>query len=137
MGRSGSSAGIRMDRVQQRIERWRSTREKVSPMPAELWSAAVSLAREHGVSMTSRVLGLSYRSLKDRVGSSTRRVGRRSPAAAGFIELDPSSVVSASVPTAAVLELIGSDGAKLVIRLRESGDLDSTALAESFWRRRS
>ena len=76
MGRSGSSVPVRMDRILQRIESWRSTRRKLSPMPAELWTAAVSLGREYGVSLTSRILGLSYGALKDRVADSTPAVGR-------------------------------------------------------------
>lgn len=137
MERSGFAAMPGLGRVLHRIERWRSTRRKVSPMPAELWAAAVSLAREHGVSMTSRVLGLSYRSLKNRMADSAPRVGRRRRAPVGFVELPPGSVTNDSTPAAAVLELCASDGAKLVVRLRESADLNLPGLAEAFWRRRS
>lgn len=137
MGRSGSSAPVRMDRILQRIESWRSTRQKLSPMPAELWTAAVSLAREHGVSMTSRILGLSYGSLKDRVTGSTAPAGRGRRAPIGFVELPPGSLTSTSMPAVAVLELWASDGAKLVVHLRDSADLDLPGLSEAFWRRRS
>lgn len=137
MGRSGSSVSARMDRLLQRIESWRSTRRKLSPMPADLWTAAVALAREHGVSMTSRILGLSYASLKDRVADSARPVGRRSKAPVGFVELNPDSLVSDTTPAAVVVEFCDSDGARLVIRLRDSADLDPTGLAAAFWRRRS
>lgn len=127
-----------MDRVLQRIERWRSTREKLSPMPAELWSAAVSLAQEHGVSMTSRILGLSYRSLKDRMGTSARSAGRQSPSPAGdFVEVDARSLIGGPVLAATVLELFAPDGARLVLRLGASDDTGPLALAEAFWRRRS
>ena len=137
MGRSGSSVPVRMSRILQRIESWRSTRRKLSPMPAALWMAAVSLAREHGVSMTSRVLGLSYGSLKDRVADSTPPVGRRRRAPLGFVELNPGTLVSDPAPTAVVVEFCDSDGARLVIHLRDSSDLDAAGLAEAFWRRRS
>ena len=33
--------------AERRVERWRRTREKRSPMPEELWGQAVELAREH------------------------------------------------------------------------------------------
>ena len=137
MGRSGSSVPVRMDRILHRIERWRSTRRKLSPMPAELWTAAVSLAREHGVSMTSRILGLSYGSLKDRVTGSRPPAGRRRRAPVGFVELPLGSLTNTSRPAMAVLELWASDGAKLVVHLRESADLNLPGLAEAFWRRRS
>ena|ERR1700690_1832810 len=136
MGRSGSPVSARMDRLLQRIESWRSTRRKLSPMPPELWASAVSLAREDGVSMTSRILGLSYRSLKDRMAESAPPVGRpRTPF--GFVELSPDSLMSDASPAAAVVEISDPDGAKLVIRLRDPADVDVGGLAEAFWRRRS
>jgi hypothetical protein len=126
-----------MDRVLQRIERWRTTRRKLSPMPAELWAAAVSLAREHGVSMTSKMLGLSYQSLKDRMAESAPSAGRRGKASFGFVELNADSLLSNATPSAAVVEISDSDGARLVIRLRDCSGLDPAGLAEAFWRRRS
>jgi len=36
--------------LSRRIERWRRTRARRAPMPAELWDAAVAAARTHGVS---------------------------------------------------------------------------------------
>ena len=136
MGRPRSSITPGLNRVLQRIERWRSTRRRHSPMPAELWSAAVSVARKDGVSLTSRVLGLSYGSLKERVTGSARQAGRREAARAGFVELPPGSLTGESTPSAVVLELCGPDGAKLVVRLRGSADLNLPELAEAFWRRR-
>jgi len=127
-----------MDRILQRIESWRSTRRKLSPMPAELWTAAVSLGREYGVSLTSRILGLSYGALKDRVADSTPAVGRRRRSPLGFVEVNPGTLVSDPTPPAAVVvEFCDSDGCRLVIRLRDSSDLDPAGLAEAFWRRRS
>jgi len=106
-------------------------------MPPGLWMAAVALAREHGVSMTSRILGLSYASLKERAGDPAPAAGRRRRAPVGFVELAPGSLTNTSTPAAAVLELWASDGAKLVVHLRESTDLNLPGLAEAFWRRRS
>lgn len=135
MARSRSSVSAGLEQVRHQIDRWRSTRRKVSPMPAELWAAAVALSRIHGVSMTSRVLGLSYTSLKDRVASTKPKVGSREPTR--FVELTPGSLMDGSVPSGAELELCHPDGAKLVLRLREPSGLDLAGLAEAFWRRRS
>ena len=97
----------------------------------------VSLSRIHGVSLTSRVLGLSYTSLKDRVTSRRPKVGRRRRSPVRFVELHPGSLVDGPGPSGAVLEFCHPDGAKLVVRLREPSDLDLAGLAEAFWRRRS
>jgi hypothetical protein len=137
MARPATIPAPRMDRVLRRIEHWRSTRRRLSPMPPGLWMAAVALAREHGVSMTSRILGLSYASLKERAADPARRAGRRRRVPVGFVELPPGSLTNTPLPAAAVLELWASDGAKLVVHLRESADLNLPGLAEAFWRRRS
>ena len=78
-----------MERVRQRLERWRRTRKHLSPIPAALWSAAVELAGELGLTPTARALGLDYNSLKKRLEAS---VGRESTALVSgprFIELVP------------------------------------------------
>ena len=49
-------AGVRLTQLRGRIERWRCTRAKRSPMPAELWTAATELAQELGVYRVAREL---------------------------------------------------------------------------------
>src|SRR6266542_3156683 len=53
-----------MQKVYRRFERWRSAHTGRLPIPTRLWSAAVELAREHGVSPTSQALRLEYGKLK-------------------------------------------------------------------------
>src|SRR6266700_4827125 len=53
-----------MQKVYRRFERWRSAHTGRLPIPARLWSAAVELAREHGVSPTAQALRLEYGKLK-------------------------------------------------------------------------
>jgi hypothetical protein len=53
-----------MERIRQRLERWRETRTVGTPMPEELWAAAAKTARRHGVYPTARALGLEYNKLK-------------------------------------------------------------------------
>ena len=50
-----------------RIERWRRSRRKLGPMPAELWHAAISLAKEHGVGPVARGLRVDHGGLKRRM----------------------------------------------------------------------
>lgn len=58
-------AGV--EELRGRVERWRRTRKKRSPMPEELWEDAARLARVHGVSPIARWLGLSYYTLQGRM----------------------------------------------------------------------
>ena len=61
MGREEEAAlVVEVGRVRGRIDEWRATRRSGSPMPAELWDAAASLAREHGVYPVSRSLHVDY-----------------------------------------------------------------------------
>ena len=124
-----------VESARQRIERWRSTREKRGQMPEELWEEAVSLARTHGLWAISRALGVNYMYLKMRCGPAGAR-GRRAGKAArwGFVELAPARInggpAEASGP---VLELSRPDGATLTIRLAAREALDVAALAGAFW----
>jgi hypothetical protein len=69
-----------------RIEAWRaSKRRKGERMPEELWAMAVELGRRHGVSRTSRQLGVDYSRLKRLVESETSVVSAQE--GARFVEL--------------------------------------------------
>ena len=60
-----TSVPVALEKVRRRLERWRRTRTyRRSPIPAALWSAAVAVARQHGLYTTSRVLRLDYTALK-------------------------------------------------------------------------
>lgn len=133
--RDGGAGGARVETVCRRIEHWRATREKRSPMPAQLWEAAVSVARVHGVWATSRVLRINYESLKSRV-SGVAEDGRAGAAcSAGFVELAAGQLSGAGERAGTVVELAGADGATVVIRLAAGEALDVVALTDAFWRR--
>lgn len=111
-----------------RIERWRKTRTKRSPMPEPLWDAAVKLAKEHGVHWMSDALRVSYDTLKTRVTRAPKR--QAVPAAARtprFVEL---------MPTAAgggvVVEVQDGAGARLTIRLGVDAAVDVEAVVRAF-----
>ena len=61
------AVSIEVERVRQRMERWRQERAAGAPIPSALWAAAANAARRHGVSRTTRALGLDYNKLKLRV----------------------------------------------------------------------
>ena len=58
-----------IEELRERIEYWRRTRQKKSPMPAELWEAAARAAHRHGIYTVAKDLRLSYDSLKKRTES--------------------------------------------------------------------
>ena len=56
-----------LERIRQRFERWRETREGRPRIPESLWSQAARAARQFGVHRTCRALRLDYLVLKRRV----------------------------------------------------------------------
>lgn len=112
--------------VRRRINGWRKQYGgRGRRLPAELWSAAAAVARQHGVYAAARALGLSYRGLKDRV--------RADEAAGAFVEVNVSPVGGAR---GTVVELVAGDGAQVRIHLSGPWTADLVHLAEAFWSRR-
>jgi len=121
-----------VNRLRNRIERWRRTRHKRSPMPAELWKEAVSLARTHGVYQIASELRLGYESLRKRVAVAPED-GR--DGTCGFVEVEGAQLVGAFESARTTVEFLDSDGAKMVIRLSGHEELNVVGLAEVFWKR--
>ena len=115
-------AAVRLTQLRGRIERWRSTRAKRSPMPAELWRAATELAQELGVYRVARELRVGYASLKDRLDVAGERDGQ---ATRGFVEIDGPALLA---PAPASVELSDPSGLKVAIRLAAGQAVDWAAL---------
>ena len=78
----------RMERVRQRLERWRGTRTHPrSPIPDDVWAAAVALARQHGVYQTARAVRIDYGALKAHLAAADHTA--RGGVAPTFVELAP------------------------------------------------
>ena len=77
------SRALTIDEVRARFEEWRQNRQGKSPIPDELWSAAVELARKDGVNRTAAELHLDGGKLKRRMGGKTTS-GKPAPT---FVEL--------------------------------------------------
>ena len=118
--------------VRARIERWRVTRTKRSPMPEPLWDAAVELAQAEGIYPIARALAVNYQSLKCRVAMASNG---NSGTPAGFVELTPMPANGSVSRGELVLELSSGDGATLTIRLPSEREFDVERLAEAFLRR--
>lgn len=132
MGRRRRPVSRELRQARTRIERWRRTRRKRSPMPEPLWAAAVALAEREGVHHTARGLGLNYHSLRSRVSGGEAGAGARRRAAEvphGFVELAPPLAPAAAVPAGPVLELVDRRGTRLTIRLPATSVVDLERLA--------
>lgn len=130
-GRDG--AARRVEQVRKRIERWRSSRNGRSPMPAGLWDEASSLARDFGVHRVKSALGLNYESLKRRVEGGGAEGG--GAAKAGFIELRGTQLLEPAMGP--VVEVAAADGGRLTVRLATGSELDVSGLVEAFCRRQA
>lgn len=134
MDRTRRSQSASLSQLRAAVERWRARREKRSPMPPELWSAAVELAAEHGVAAVVRVARLDYGSLKKRLAQSTGGPAVATAERLRFVELDAQRFARALDATGPVVEFCEPDGRRLVIRFSGREPLSVPALLGS-WRR--
>jgi hypothetical protein len=138
MGRGRTALPTNVTRLGARIARWRKHRVAGQPMPAELWEAAVRLARAHGIYPVARALRIDYGALKARVveciGGGAIRPERTE---SRFVEIDPVQLVRGLAPGEAVIEVWEQDGTRLLIRVPGEQAVDLVALVQAFRRPRS
>lgn len=112
---------VEVERVRQRIERWRQERAPGARIPPVLWAAAAKAAERHGVFRTTRALGLDYNKLKSRMQATAAVEPAR------FVELAPPAPsvpcrIEVEVPsgTRIKIELPAAAGAQLAMALCQS-----------------
>ena len=131
MGGGGHGAPT-LGRVHERISRWRTEQGGPGiPLPDEIWSDAVEVARVHGVKAVAQALRVDRHRLAARLAGSddTVEVGN-GPAA--FVEVNASSLCTAKT----FIRLEAGDGDRLELELGDGACLDIVALARGFWNRR-
>ena len=124
------SKSISLDETRRRIERWRETRShRHAPMPAVLWDAAVSAARQHGLYRTARAVRVDYGALKQHMETAD---SDQALAATTFIELVPGRPMRPADAGGCVMEIEGFGCTK---RMRLSGVApgDLLTLARMAW----
>ena len=114
----------RLQKIRTSIDIWRWTRVKRSPMPEELWTPAVQMAKQLGVWRVARELGLSYESLRRRVEEKTSRT----EATMGFVEVRGADLMAETAADGTMIELSATDGIRLVVRLGRGAMVDPLAL---------
>jgi hypothetical protein len=100
---------VSLEEAKVRFEEWRNNRRGKARIPAELWSAAVEVARKEGINRTARELHVAWDDLKRRMPA-TGAI----PQQPAFVELVTSQVQSVPECT---LEVEGRGG-KVRIQLR-------------------
>jgi len=143
MSRESPDISPKMRKVLNRFERWRSAQTGRLPIPKRLWTAAVELAREHGVFHTAKALRLEYGKLKQLLESSgaVKRSGARKTAVVksrrARSEAPPAFMELLASPTAAavsegLIELEGRRG-KMRIQWKGTAAPDLGGLGRAFW----
>jgi hypothetical protein len=118
--------------LQRRVEAWRAQGGgHKRRIPEELWDDAVSVARTAGLSSTARALRFGYQRLKMRADRAARTTPTRKTEFVAF------SVPSLPGGTKLVVDLVGRDGEQMRIDVSGASAMDTVALVEAFWRRRS
>jgi hypothetical protein len=102
--------------LQSRLAAWRSRHPPRSPLPEEFWTAAVELARKHGLYRTARALPVDYANLRKRLNGVARPEAVVRPE---FMEL-----FTAPAPASCCVE---------VLRVQLSGSVDWSQLLRA-WR---
>ena len=121
----------KLARGRRRFERWRRDHKPPARLPESLWSLATKLAREYGISRTSRTLRLDYNGLKKRL--EFLAPDEASPATAPpppFLELLPAGMPSTVECT---LEREDAQGVTIRIHLKGRELPDLAALGRSLW----
>ena len=120
-----NSRALTIDEVRARFEEWRKNRQGKSPIPDELWSAAVQLARKDGINRTAAELHLDGGKLK-RLMVEKKTSGKPVPA---FVELLTPRAIS--IPECTI-ELEGRHGT-VRIQLKGASASDLAGLSRALW----
>ena len=115
-----------LERGRSRFQAWRRQRKARGRIPQALWVMATRLAKAHGVSRTSAVLGLDYYRLKQRVEVAASEPQSSGPA---FVELTSPVLIAKQCR----FELDNGAGATMRVQLVGYDAVEIEALSRSFW----
>ena len=116
---------VSLEEARARFEEWRNIRRGKARIPAELWSAAVEVARKEGINRTARELHVAWDDLKRRMPAAEQFRGNR----VRFVELVTPQMQSVPECT---LEVEGRRG-KLRIQLKGASASDLATLSRALW----
>ena len=118
---------VSLEEAKARFEEWRSNRSGKARIPAELWSAAVEVARKEGINRTARELHVAWDDLKRRMAP----MGEvpQQPGSPSFVELVAPQ--AESIPEC-MIELEGRRG-KLRIHVKGAPVSYLAMLSRELW----
>ena len=119
---------ITIEEAKARFGEWRQNRRGKARIPAELWSAAVAVARKEGLNRTARELHVAWDDLKRRMEEASPK-----PALPAFVELVTPR--ASSLPECTI-ELEGQRG-KLRIQLKNVPASYLATLSRELWEQAS
>jgi hypothetical protein len=114
---------VSLEEAKARFGEWRKNRRGKARIPAELWSAAVEVARKEGINRTARELHVAWDDLKRHMPA-TGAV----PQQPAFVEL----VTPVQSVAECTLEVEGRRG-KLRIQLKGASASDLASLSRVLW----
>ena len=112
------------------FEQWRSRQQTRCRLPEHLWSLAVGLAREYGVSKTARILHLDYHRLKQRTQRPVFKNYTTEPPSMQFMEIMPENL---SRRVDCTVECEDAHHTKIRIELKGSEWPELTRLCSQLW----
>jgi hypothetical protein len=129
MARTALPAGVKL--LRKRIDYWRRTRDRRTPMPPDLWDEAVALARSGRAYAVAHALGVNFEGLRRRVAEA----GPSDRAAPGaFVELSGAQILGSPSAPGAVVELSDGD-VRLTVRLAAGVEVDVARVVAAFRQR--
>jgi hypothetical protein len=117
---------VKIEELRVRLQEWRQTRRLGTAIPAEVWSSAIELAREHGTAKVARLLSLDYCDLRKRLESNEEAPAQ----GARFLEVIPSLW---SPGWEWLVELEDPKGARMRIQVKGATAPDLEALTRLLW----
>ena len=128
---SNSVLPAKLAQGRQQFEHWRTQQKTRRRLPDHLWSLAVELAREYGVSKTAPILRLDYNVLKKKSQSDNTDYCGQNPTLP-FLELRPASN-PVHAPVECSIDMERSMGDRIRIQLKGPNWPDLTRLCERLW----
>lgn len=134
MGNQLEQRSLELAGVKQALDEWRRREKPPKPIPAPIWSEAVSLAKRHGVGPVAAGLKLDYAKLKAKLAAAAGgQVGNSAlrPMTPTFVELFGTAAIPAPPTTAierCVLRIESPQGVRVRVDFADVGTAELAVL---------
>jgi hypothetical protein len=117
-----------LEEVERLFKAWRKQKKhRSSPIPAELWKAAISLTKEYSIFTVATCLRLDFNEFKKRIANKN---AEEESTPLNFIELN-------AIPaTEVTVDIERPDGVTMRVSIKDKGGLDIIELGRAFWSNR-